>query len=755
MDEREGTAPSLEPRVAGPLTGISAPGTLAPDLDGTLAPGQEPQRRTMFRRRSSGIEEASDAFNIPRQRADDRLQNSERYAFVGIVGEGAMGRIHLAEERQLLRRVAYKKMADDIAHQAALASKFTLEARITAQLDHPNIVPVYSLESTTAYTMKLIQGRTLEELLAEWRTPVPDKKRGKKKLGGMPLLGRLDLFVEVCDAIWYAHSRGVLHRDLKPENIMVGAYGEVYVMDWGIARVFRTDVPEPVRLGDAPDADEGDLIIGTPGYMSPEQAEGRNADLDARSDQYALGLVLFELLTLRRAVTGKAPLKIVMRHQDGDLDPLVHVMGEPIPRELVAIVRKATAKSLQGRYPSVHDLAEDVRRFQRGQEVAALPDSAFRRGLRFLALHQVATLVLTLLVIFGSIGGAFAAFSWSRLQLSEAEGREQRVSNLLTTAAHQASLIDGQFLKYEGLLSLVAATTIDALTGSGGAQDAEWRTLKDFETEGAVADLAMAKRYGAPISLQYPVFTVPAGNDPADFGLQFQRLAGVRNHQYRALLRSHSEQAATYTPVRAFRAIGEVGVPVTWSYLGLENGIYESYPGHAGLPPGFDPRKAPWYDLAKGRHGPTWGAPAVDPTGVGLVLSCAQSLYDDHENLLGVAGLDVSFDYLIENLLEAPEFAGVPGVEFFLLDPEGRIAVRSAGSEQATPSGGTSISMPVYPVEEVVDAIKQKRTGYAEVVDPAGPPRINLYNRMGSIGWYYVVSGPAQELMRFSDATSR
>lgn len=761
MGEREGlpsgfeTKPDLQgptvPRAPDrPLTGIAPPGTLTPDLGGTLAPGQEPQRRTMFRRKSNGIEEASDAFHVPRKRTADRLEDSERYAFVGIVGEGAMGRIHLAEERQLLRRVAYKKMAEDVAHQAALASKFTLEARITAQLDHPNIVPVYSLESTTAYSMKLIQGRTLEDLLAEWRTV--DRKR---KTAAMPLLGRLDLFVEVCDAIWYAHSRGVLHRDLKPENIMVGAYGEVYVMDWGIARVFRTDVPEPVRLGDAPDSDEGDLIIGTPGYMSPEQAEGRNAELDARSDQYALGLVLFELLTLKRAVTGKAPLKIVMRHQDGDLDPLVHVAGEPIPRELVAIVRKSTAKDPAARYASVHDLAEDVRRFQRGQEVTALPDGAWRRGLRFLARHQVATLVVTLLVIFGSIGGAFAAFSWSRLQLSEAEGREQRVSNLLTTAAHQASLIDGQFLKYEGLLSLVAATTVDALTGSGGAPDAVWRTQKDFETPGSVPDLAMAKRYGAPISLQYPVFTVPPGTDPQDFGLQFQRLAGVRNHQYRALLRSHSEQAATYTPVRAFRAIGEVGVPVTWSYLGLENGIFESYPGHAGLPPGFDPRKAPWYALAKGRHGPTWGAPAVDPTGVGLVLSCAQSLYDDHENLLGVAGLDVSFDYLIENLLEAPEFASVPGVEFFLLDPQGHVAVRSSTrGQQAAPGDGSPIQMPLYPVAEVVDAIEDKRTGYVEVSDGTGPPRINLYNRMGSIGWYYVVSGPAQELMRFSDTSS-
>ena len=145
----------------------------------------------------------------------------------------------------------------------------------------------------------------------------------------------------------------------------------------------------------------------------------------------------------------------------------------------------------------------------------------------------------------------------------------------------------------------------------------------------------------------------------------------------------------------------------------------------------------------------------IDPTGVGLVLSCVQSMYDDHENFLGVAGLDVSFDYLIENLLEAPEFANVPGVEFFLLDPEGRIAVRSAGAKlPAAAEDGSPIVMPAFPDDEVVAAIHAKRTGYAQISGSDGQ-RVVLYNRMGSIGWYYVISGPAQALMHFSDGAGQ
>ena len=715
-------------------------------------PSPEGPRRTAFRRFTGGIAEQEDALpsrapasgpsTLP-LRSDDA-----HYAFLGPVGEGAMGRVLLARDRRLLRRVAFKEMSDELVHQPELASKFQLEALITAQLDHPNIVPVYALEGKNAYAMKLIQGRTLEALLDDWRAAAREPAR---RADGMPLFGRIELFLEVCEAIWYAHSRGVIHRDLKPENIMVGTFGEVYVMDWGIARVFRSDVPDPVDLGGLPVADEGELILGTPGYMSPEQADGQNQALDGASDQYALGLVLFELLTLAHAVPGKAPLKIVMRHQDGEYEPIRHIAGDAIPSELAAICRKALAKDKRGRYPNVFEFAEDLRRFLRNEPTVALPDGVSRRVQRVVGRHPVLAMGAVLLVVFASLFAGVTAVAATQVQLSRAEAREQRMSTLLTTVAHQTSLIDGQFLKYEGLLSLVAATATDALTAPGAPPASEVHWLTDFDTPGALPEQPVARRYGKPISLDYPVFLATTPSEP---GLQdaAARLAGIRNHQLRALLRSHSEQAATYTPARAWRAISEVGVPVTWAYIGLETGLYDRFPGHGGLPADYDPRQAAWYALAKGKHGPTWGAPAVDASGAGLVLSCAQSLYDADERLLGVAGIDVSFDYLIESLLEAPEFAQVPGVTFALLDPAGQVAVNSArkGKRVETGNEGRTLRMQEFGVPEVVAAIRDKRSGHHLGWTTQGR-ELTVYNRMNATGWYYVVTGPADALLGFAD----
>ena len=224
------------------------------------------------------------------------------------LGQGGMGVVFSARDSTLNREVAVKVLS---GKEWAGLTRFVREAQVTAQLSHPNVVPVYGLEKTDngspALSMKLIRGDTFAEYIAECSsamgTPNYDHERHSQ-------VGRIENFLRVCDAISYSHSRGVIHRDLKPDNLMIGAYGEVYVMDWGIARLLNEPVEaseealgesfEKVGSGDITTNDRGmktrvGAILGTPRYMPPEQLFGK--DVGPKSDQFALGMVLFEMLT--------------------------------------------------------------------------------------------------------------------------------------------------------------------------------------------------------------------------------------------------------------------------------------------------------------------------------------------------------------------------------------------------------------------------------------------------------------------------
>jgi len=700
----------------------------------------EGHKRTMFRKLTGGeLRETGrfgDTDEVPRRRRRRRRRlpkGDEHYAFEGTVGEGAMGRVLLARDRKLHRPVAYKAMSEELVKQPTLASKFSAEARITAQLDHPAIVPVYTLESDTAYTMKLIEGDTLEEVCNELR----GLYEGKRSIPDHLLLERrLEMFLRVCEAVSYAHSRGVIHRDLKPENIMVGQWGEVFVMDWGIAKVFDAGVEHPVDLGAEPD-DEGDLIIGTAGYMSPEQAEGWNTDLDGASDQYALGLILFELVSLRPAVTGKVPLKIVMRHQDGEKDPLVHVAGKRLPRELVAIIHKATAKDRSQRYQSVQDLADDLRRYLRGEPVRARPDGPLQALSRWVGRHReltlfvVAAAFLSLFILVGVVG------AYGQIQLARAQAREQRVSNLLTTAGRQASLLDGQFLKMEGLLSVVGTAATESLIRPANP-DARVYLASDFRRPATAPPDAEPPRSGSkygdrPVSTTEPVFVADRPVDP-----RMLRLGEMGRHFQRVLLRSHSEKRAVINPAMARRTIVEVDIPVSWAFVALDDGLLVSFPGHGGWPASHDARQAPWYTSAADEQTPVWSGVSTHPVqGDQRVLTVSQALFDPAEEVLGVAGLHLSLPSLVDTMV--PGELRDADIDVLLLDDAGRVVVHSDLGDGSEVALGEPFELP-----EVVEAVEQHRSGLHWV----GSDEIVAYNRLTSNGWTYVMRGSAADLLQ-------
>ena len=286
------------------------------------------------------------------------------------LGRGGMGRIHPATDRNLLRHVALKRLDKELSREPFYRDGFIAEGQMTGQLEHPNIVPVHELavdpSGVPYFTMKLVQGISLHRWMGDPARPLGSTERIEEGL---------EIFVMVCDAVAYAHHRGVIHRDIKPENIMVAGFGQVYLMDWGLARLTKT---RPASGHNAQMEAPGPVV--TPGYMAPEQARGNPAEMDERSDVFGLGAVLYEI------VTGKTPFG---EHRNADMvmkraaaGQVVSVddaaAGVGISKRLRDIVTRATAPKPEDRYQTVLELQREAQAFLRGG--LHLPRKQFPRG---------------------------------------------------------------------------------------------------------------------------------------------------------------------------------------------------------------------------------------------------------------------------------------------------------------------------------------------------------------------------------------
>jgi hypothetical protein len=324
-----------------------------------------------------------------------RPGSRERYTLSRLHAEGGIGRVWVAFDGDLGREIALKELRPE-AQDPAAAARFLEEARITGQLEHPGIVPVYELVKPADgrppfYTMRLIKGRTLDDAIRAYH-----RKRGAGETGPLDLAQLLTAFVGVCNAVAYAHARGVLHRDLKPRNVVLGDFGEVVVLDWGLAKA-RGSADTPAGLASAPvepgavrDRTEQGQVLGTPSYMAPEQAEGRPDLVDERSDVYGLGAVLYEILTGRPPFTG-ANTPDVLRQvaREAPVPPRQRVAATA--RALEAVCLKALAKDPGGRYPSSRELAQDAQRWLADEPVSAYPEPLLWRAARWCRRRPLVT----------------------------------------------------------------------------------------------------------------------------------------------------------------------------------------------------------------------------------------------------------------------------------------------------------------------------------------------------------------------------
>ncbi|MEO7035435.1 MAG: serine/threonine-protein kinase [Polyangiaceae bacterium] len=274
------------------------------------------------------------------------------------LGRGGMGRIHPATDRNLLRHVALKRLDRELAHVPMYKDGFIAEAQMTGQLEHPNIVPVHELgvseEGVPYFTMKLVQGINFDAWL---RDPAHELGSTERLQEG------LEIFLKVCDAVAYAHHRGVIHRDLKPENIMVAGFGQVYLMDWGLARLTKTRPASGARA-----QMEAKGAVGTPTFMAPEQARGNPEEMDERSDVFGLGAILYEIISGRMPYGPSMNVDYVLAQAvAGKIVPIDQAtLGIGVSKRIRSIVEKATQAEPRERYQSVVELQEAVRGFLRG-----------------------------------------------------------------------------------------------------------------------------------------------------------------------------------------------------------------------------------------------------------------------------------------------------------------------------------------------------------------------------------------------------
>jgi serine/threonine-protein kinase len=299
---------------------------------------------------------------LPSPTSDDAGEQL-RYSDEGLIGQGGMGQVRLVRDLWIGREIAAKYLSLDDRCGFDARSRFLREARVQGQLEHPAIVPVYDMgvdaEGRQYFTMKRVSGQTLADILHA--AVGDDKARSEFSRGKL-----LAIFRQVCLAVEYAHTRGVVHRDLKPANLMVGNFGEVYVLDWGLAKLIA-----PKRTGiDSVSTPVSETvmgqILGTPGYMPPEQIAGAD-DIDARADVYALGAILFEILALEPLHQGETVAALLRSTQLGEeRSPAARAPDREVPPELDEICVRATVFDPSQRIGTPRELAEAVERYLEG-----------------------------------------------------------------------------------------------------------------------------------------------------------------------------------------------------------------------------------------------------------------------------------------------------------------------------------------------------------------------------------------------------
>lgn len=682
------------------------------------------------------VDHSSVRFN---DKLDVKLEDiNAEYKQGKVFAEGGQGIIREGLDLNLGRLVAIKTLKSQPEDQFT-RGQFLQEARVTAQLSHPAIIPIYSLntddEDGLHLVMKLVDGKTLksylEQLDHEYRISGIDQFDERKSL-----MFRLEIMLRVCDALDYAHNRNIMHCDLKPENILIGEFRETYIMDWGIARQIEEPGYDPAKWV------KPSTISGTPRFLSPEAIHGEHTD--QRADIYALGLILFEVVTLREAYMARTSAEVVSMIREGRIAETRHKYGFKIDPDLKAIIEKATAYNREDRYQTVRELGADIRRYMGGEETTANPYHLFGRLTTFAVHHKRASLafaVACILVFLLTIG----VTCYRRVsQINDTHAYVNSLGIAQTQSTACADYIETNISRNAQFLSTITSEFVflyeTDLDNANTSPDCMMPvSALRADAKDAPASLLYSSVYHRKIDFSHFSHKTIHGEQLTEIEKhRLHILAHLRETIMNVFNERLPQNLANATPAEQNEYLRLTGIPLHLLLFGFPDGQYIVYPGSGVYAPSYDPRSRHWYKTAQSSSGEfAWSKPYPGNTAAaGYLLSCNVPMLDTSGNLLGVAGFDLHLNTIIREL-KTNGNVGNNVLEKTLLDDKALILVstgaRFAGAMETNREDSLTIT---FDDEDLFRQFVETKYGII-TREENGRRIIYCVNYLPSQDWYY------------------